>query len=173
MTCTHCGKEYNDDYLHCPYCATPNLNPEIEKEYIKKVNQNISKLKIRAIITSVVFTIVAVPCLGPIGLVMACVLAVCLFVYVKAKHKSAIKTGKQFTINAQFTKDQTSICPKCGSHNIRIYRNGYEWNKGYWMRIFDVKGGSYIAGINSNNARCRCINCGNDWLTDYDYRIIK
>ncbi len=71
------------------------------------------------------------------------------------------------------SKDNIEYCPKCGSHDIKVYREGYDYNKGFWLRLFDVKGGGYVAGMNSNRARCRCMNCGNDWETGYDYRLIK
>ena len=70
-------------------------------------------------------------------------------------------------------KDNVQYCPRCGSHNIKIYREGYDYNKGYWYRAFGVKGGGYVAGMNSNRARCRCMDCGKDWATDYDYRLIN
>ncbi len=70
-------------------------------------------------------------------------------------------------------KDNIDYCPKCGSHDIKVYREGYDYNKGFWLRLFDVKGGGYVAGMNSNRARCRCMNCGKDWATNYDYRLIN
>lgn len=72
----------------------------------------------------------------------------------------------------QESRKNIDHCPHCGSHDIKIYREGYNYNKGFWLRAFDVKGGGYVAGMNSNRARCRCMNCGNDWATDYDYRLI-
>lgn len=70
------------------------------------------------------------------------------------------------------SKNNIDHCPKCGSHNIKIYREGYNYTKGFWLRTFGVKGGGYVAGMNSNRARCRCMNCGDDWATNYDYRFI-
>ena len=75
-------------------------------------------------------------------------------------------------INIPNQKDNIEYCPRCGSHDIKIYREGYNYTKGFWLRMFDVKGGGYVAGMNSNRARCRCMNCGNDWKTNYDYRLI-
>lgn len=63
-------------------------------------------------------------------------------------------------------------CPRCKSENIKIYREGYDYEKGFWMRIANVKGGGYAAGFNRNRARCRCMNCGKDWKTNYDYRFL-
>lgn len=101
------------------------------------------------------------------ALVISIAIAVIIFL------SEYFKSDREKVVDIQFQKDQTSICPRCGGHNIKIYRNGYEWNKGFWYRLFDVKGGHYAAGMKSNRARCRCLNCGNDWLTDYDYRLIK
>lgn len=63
-------------------------------------------------------------------------------------------------------------CPRCKSENIKIYREGYDYEKGFWMRMANVKGGGYAAGFNRNRARCHCMNCGKDWKTNYDYRFI-
>ena len=64
-------------------------------------------------------------------------------------------------------------CPKCGSHDIKIYRKGYNYSTGFWGAIFGVRGAGYAGGFDANNACCRCMNCGKDWETDYDYRLIK
>lgn len=90
---------------------------------------------------------------------------------------SAKAIKKQRGYNAADTstlkkRENIYYCPHCGSHDIKIYREGYNYNKGFWLRAFGVKGGGYVAGMNSNRARCRCMNCGYDWATDYDYRLI-
>ena len=64
-------------------------------------------------------------------------------------------------------------CPKCGSQNIKIYRKGYDYRPGFWGALFGVRGAGYVGGFKANNACCRCLDCGKDWETDYDYRIIK
>lgn len=64
-------------------------------------------------------------------------------------------------------------CPKCGSDNIKLYRKGYNYKVGFWGAIFGVRGAGYAGGFDANNTCCRCMNCGNDWETDYDYRLIK
>ena len=63
-------------------------------------------------------------------------------------------------------------CPKCGSTNIKLYRKGYNYKVGFWGTIFGVRGAGYAGGFNANNTCCRCMNCGKDWETDYDYRLI-
>ena len=82
------------------------------------------------------------------------------------------KSDKQKLIDIQFDEDATSICPRCGSHNIKIYRRGYDYKVGFWGAIFGVKGAGYAGGFGANNACCRCMDCGKDWETDYDYRLI-
>jgi DNA-directed RNA polymerase subunit RPC12/RpoP len=177
MICRHCGKEYSDDYVHCPYCAEPNFEPkfkkDLEKEYIKKVNKDATNLKIRAIITSVTFAIVGTIGLGPIAWLIAGIFIVGVFIYANTKRKNNLRPGRDFTINMQFSKDQTSICPKCGSHNIKVYRKGYNYKIGFWGAIFGVRGAGYAGGFDANNTCCRCMDCGKDWETDYDYRLIN
>lgn len=82
------------------------------------------------------------------------------------------KSDKQKLIDIQFDEDATSICPHCGSHNIKIYRKGYNYKMGFWGAIFGVRGAGYAAGFDSNKACCRCMNCGHDWETNYDYRLL-
>lgn len=69
--------------------------------------------------------------------------------------------------------DNIEYCPRCKSENIKIYREGYDYEKGFWMRMANVKGGGYAAGFNRNRARCHCMNCGKDWKTNYDYRFLN
>lgn len=67
----------------------------------------------------------------------------------------------------------TNICPRCSSRNIKYYRKGYDYKVGFWGAIFGVRGSGYAGGFNANHTCCRCMNCGNDWETDYDYRLIN
>ncbi len=69
--------------------------------------------------------------------------------------------------------DNIEYCPRCKSTNIKIYREGYDYEKGFWMRMAGVKGGGYAAGFNRNRARCHCMDCNKDWKTNYDYRFIN
>lgn len=70
-------------------------------------------------------------------------------------------------------KDLYNICPRCGSHNIKHYRKGYNYKVGFWGAIFGVKGAGYAGGFDANKTCCRCMDCGKDWETDYDYRLIN
>lgn len=83
------------------------------------------------------------------------------------------KSDKQKLIDIQFDDDSTSICPKCGSHNIKLYRKGYNYKVGFWGTIFGVRGAGYAGGFDANKTCCRCMDCGKDWETDYDYRLIN
>ncbi|MBQ8766548.1 MAG: zinc ribbon domain-containing protein [Clostridia bacterium] len=70
-------------------------------------------------------------------------------------------------------ENNITFCPRCGSRDLKLYREGYNYNEAYWSRVFGVKGGGYAAGMKSNLTRCRCMNCGKDWRTKYDYRLIN
>ena len=69
-------------------------------------------------------------------------------------------------------KTNIDHCPKCGSTNIKLYRKGYNFKVGFWGSIFGVRGAGYAGGFDANNTCCRCMNCGKDWETDYDYRLV-
>lgn len=172
MICRHCGKEYSDNFAYCPYCAEPKPEREksLEEKYIERVDTEYKRWNIGSMVGSTVFCVLATLLLGPIGLLIGIINFVVMLVYGKTKNKKAKNPGRQFVINSQFSNDQTSICPKCGSHDIKIYRKGYDYGHGFWFRKY---GGGYTAGIDRNTACCRCMNCGNDWETDYDYRLIN
>ncbi len=69
-------------------------------------------------------------------------------------------------------RDNIDHCPKCGSTNIKLYRKGYNYKIGFWGAIFGVRGAGYAGGFDANKTCCRCMDCGKDWETDYDYRLI-
>lgn len=70
--------------------------------------------------------------------------------------------------------ENIEYCPHCHSREIKIYRKGYDYGKGLrWTLLGGGKYGRYMAGMDSNKACCRCMDCGKDWETDYDYRLIK
>lgn len=72
-------------------------------------------------------------------------------------------------IREQFRADQTSICPRCGSHSISLGRKGYDWNKAIWYSIFRIKGGHYFAGENSRRVTAYCNNCHHFWVTNQEW----
>ena len=174
MICRHCGKEYADDFAYCPYCAEPKPEPErsLEERYVERVDIEHKRWNISSTVGSVLFCIFATLLLGPMGLAFGIINFIVMIVYGKAKNEKAKKPGRQFVINAQFANDQTSICPKCGSHSVKVYRKGYDYSPGFWGAIFGVRGAGYAGGFDKNTACCRCMNCGNDWETDYDYRLL-
>ena len=65
-------------------------------------------------------------------------------------------------------KNLYDVCPRCGSHNIKHYRKGYNYKVGFWGAIFGVRGAGYAGGFDANKTCCRCMNCGNDWETNYN-----
>jgi hypothetical protein len=69
-------------------------------------------------------------------------------------------------------KDNIEKCNRCGSQNIKLYRKGYDYRPGFWGALFGVRGAGYAGGFDANHTCCRCMDCGNDWETDYDYRLI-
>ena len=70
-------------------------------------------------------------------------------------------------------RENINHCPNCGSTNIKLYRKGYNYKVGFWGAIFGVRGAGYAGGFDANKTCCRCMDCGKDWETDYDYRLIK
>ena len=166
MICRHCGKEYSDEFEYCPYCAEPkplatNKNEGYEAYKKQVINETVKQIFFCLLVST--FTIF-------INFLLYLILNVIIIVGLIVQAHSNLNDGKKRLIMEQHCLDQTSICPKCGSHNVKIYRKGYDYTTGYWLR---KHGGAYIAGMDSNTACCRCKNCGNDWKTDYDYRLIK
>ena len=80
-----------------------------------------------------------------------------------------LKSRRGKMIDIQFSEDQTSICPQCGSHNIALGRKGYNWKEGYRNSVLDIKGGFYLAGMDSRRVTAHCRNCGHSWLTNREW----
>lgn len=202
MICRHCGKDFSDDFEYCPYCAEPIEKPKMEftklkhltrEERVKRSYKNVTILVAVLLFFSMFFVGLFLGWFfypGAMGndaffddadafaiyFWIATIVGWLIFrwIYWMATKESLLKKRiKKQIITDQFMSDSTSVCLACGSHNIELYRKGYNYRKGFWLRIFDVKGGGYIAGMDSNNTCCHCMNCGNDWETDYDYRLIK
>lgn len=200
--CNNCGKIFSNKNGYCPYCAEPvKSENKVEvtklKELTREERVKRSYKTVTLVVSVVLFFSMFLVGLflgwlfypGTLGNDVFCDKAdtfaivfwigsmvawlVLRYLYWVFTNKSKMQTRVRKQIIAdQFRDDQTSICPNCGSHNIKIYREGYDYNKGFWLRMFDVKGGGYVAGMNSNRARCHCMNCGQDWATNYDYRLI-
>jgi Zn finger protein HypA/HybF involved in hydrogenase expression len=100
---------------------------------------------------------------------------------INSKDNYCMHCGKAFRgrkilnkIEREITKrDNIEYCPRCNSQNIKLYRNGYNYKEGLWFSILgNARDGAFAAGLDANKTRCRCMNCGKDWLTDYDYRLL-
>lgn len=175
MFCGYCGSEIPDDANFCPYCAEPNPKPEksLDEKYLER---KVYAAKFWSIFFSVLMQIFILICMGPVlGLIFGImVFPVSIWAIIYGVRKRTLedleKNKRETIIEKQFLNDKTSICPNCGSHNIKIYRKGYNYSQGYWLR---KHGSAYVAGMDSNNICCRCMNCGNDWETDYDYRLVN
>ena len=193
MVCRHCGKEFPDDAKYCPYCAEPvsfvdRLTEEEKVEY-ERTKQKFKNTFAAIIIGIVVFVVswIAIYLWNGFDILFndadyyggwtITIISLAISVFISGGMLLIERFGKgdekTRLISAQFSKDQTSICPQCGSHNIKVYRKGYNYHTGFWGSIFGVRGAGYAGGFDANKACCRCMNCGNDWETDYDYRIVK
>ena len=80
------------------------------------------------------------------------------------------KSDKKKEIDAKFQKDKTSICPHCGSENIKVYPKGYNYKFAFWGELAGSRSAPFVAGLDSNAACCRCKACGKKWKTSYDYQ---
>lgn len=180
MICKHCGKEFSDEFSYCPYCAEPKPKPDreysLDENYIR---EKVRSAKIWSIFGGVLLQLFTLVYMGPVlGLIFG-MLFYPMFVQgiIYGIKKRAIedvtKNSRETVIQKQYMADKTSICPNCGSHNVKVYRKGYDYKVGFWGSIFGVRGSGYAGGFGANNACCRCQNCGNDWETDYDYRLIN
>lgn len=164
MRCNHCGKEYDDKLNSCPFCAEPKPVDEDKEDnynyYVSMMKQCITIPIIVFVVTFVVFFFA----LFLFALIPAALFSIASFVLLIVYHKR--KSKNRENIEKQFYRDQTSICPFCGSHSVALGRKGYDWNKGFWYRMFNIRGGHYLAGGNSRRVTAYCQNCGHHWNTD-------
>ena len=179
MICRHCGKEYSDEFSYCPYCAEPKPQKVTETQQLKQYKDDMLLKFIFKLLLCGGMAVLLFFCLYYVNktkiaaIIFVSIITFCLCALVPfLEYYTLTKPGRSRTINMQFSNDQTSICPKCGSHSIKIYRKGYDYSKGFWGAIFGVRGAGYAGGFDANHTCCRCMNCGNDWETDYDYRLI-
>lgn len=196
MLCPHCKKEYDDSFKYCPYCAEPK--PERVQTLDEKINEKdksiwaiglgvifiafIPNVIIGYVISIIVYLLTPLEDMYDVNqiyesavkiidsekifTIAAIVSAVIGLLYVICwKLKS--RRGKM--IDIQFSEDQTSICPQCGSHNIALGRKGYNWKEGYRNSVLDIKGGFYLAGMDSRRVTAHCQNCGHSWLTNREW----
>lgn len=188
MYCKHCGKEIPEDAYCCPYCAEPlpEILSEEDREWEEKELE--SKAKTRAALNTKIFRwsiIIGITCpLFFMFLVPTQHLSLGVFLLIWLGTSILIPTATFLFARGhlydesiikwkQFCTDSTSICPMCGSHSIKIYRKGYNYNEAFWGSMFNIKGSRYTAGMSSNNAMCHCQHCGHNWNSGYDYRKIN
>ncbi len=177
MICRYCGKEYSDNSEYCPYCAEPKPKPEktLDEQYLDKV---VGTTRFWSVVVGVFLQVLSILVMGPIlGLLFGiATIPASIWAAIYGIRKRVLeeleKNSREIIIKKQFAVDKTSICPSCGSHNVKIYRKGYDYKAGFWGSVFGVKGSGYAAGIDANEACCRCMNCGSNWETGYDYRTI-
>ena len=191
VKCGHCAKEYDDKLNSCPFCAEPKYTPVTKvsaEERVQTKNKNI-------LVDSIFFSVFA---FVPIWLLMWLLtplismffdvffdsnvdwlfdgiprllvsIGISILFGVGYYLSWKLKNNKQKLIEVQFSEDQKSVCPRCGSHSIAFGRKGYNWKKGFWYRIFDIKGGHYLAGVDSRRVTAHCQSCGHSWVTDEEW----
>lgn len=169
VKCGHCGEVYLSNQTSCPRCAEPQpqkIDVEAEDRFNYKVNVVAHCISIP--IGVFVFSFGAFFILFSVfALIPAIICAVISLVLVLVYYKFEPENRKLIT--KQFLRDKKSICPICGSHSVALGRKGYDWNKGFWYRIFNLKGGHYLAGMDSRRVTAHCQNCGHSWLTDEEW----
>lgn len=197
MKCRHCGKEYDESYSYCPYCAEPKPQP-VKKvtidEQIKKQNKSIwiDGLLVSIIsfipTTLIIYLVLGIMLVfdafgaatnergmtfnkswfdfGNVGLIA---LGISVFLGSLVIVVWFLSSRRDKIIQVQHANDSKSICPICGSHSVALGRKGYDWNKGFWYRMFNLKGGHYLAGMESRRVTAHCQNCGHSWLTNEEW----
>ncbi len=159
VTCSYCGKTYDDSFEECPYCFEPKSR-EITKK--KLIRRETNRLLLSCLI-GLPFLIITSILTGGTALIVWVVFGICAFCsYVSRTTKIATQINEKAI-------PKIVVCPRCGSHDIAYGRKGYDWQKGFWYRMFNLKGGGYIAGMESRRITGHCNHCGNDWLTDREW----
>jgi len=191
MKCLHCNREYNDEYDFCPFCAEPKPKPkpkpkEVTPESI--IRDHDAGSVSNSIIMFMAGLILGYPTVGVINFLYvmfndelsaddifewwqtalwAVLFAIAAaFIYYGV---CMLRSPQEKIISMQFEKDQTSICPRCGSHNIALGSKGYDWNKAWWGEVIGNDAAKYDAGAESRRVTAHCKHCGNDWLTDREW----
>lgn len=196
IVCGHCGKEYDEAFSYCPYCAEPKpeprpqepeLTPEETIRYYDARETGLSILLfVIAILPSILLADVVwfvVNLLTPPNgrdmyeqandllpnhnITVPVGLAIAIGVSLLYDFYQTRKSTRKKLISIQYEKDSRSICPKCGCHDIALGRKGYDWKKAYRYR--NVKGGQYYAGMDSRRVTARCRKCGHKWETEYKW----
>ena len=185
MKCNHCGADIPDGSKFCNVCGEPYEAPvEIEKKISDRAKLDfiLSQSKVIWVcflfmwfifgaLSAMVYAIKEKPIVfSKIALIgFGCGLIYVVVAYISLLFRSK----RRKIIDAQFYRDKTSICPRCGSHSVKVYRKGYNWQEAFWGNLFRIRGSRYTAGFDSNDAMCFCEHCGYKWNTHYDVRVIK
>lgn len=185
MKCNHCGADIPDGSKFCNVCGEPFDDPiEVEKqiesrakwEFIgKQVGEICLFTPLIGLMTALCYKMITVAqekivstktlvFIGAIGGIVYVILCCIGIIFAPKRHK---------IIRKQWYRDKTSICPVCGSHSVKVYRKGYNWQEAFWGSVFKIRGSRYTAGMDSNEAMCYCQRCGYKWNTHYDIRTIK
>lgn len=170
MVCKYCGAECTDGANYCPQCAAPcgeyvclsckRVIPE-DAKFCPFCSEKVKVEKPKAIVR----------------LCPRCDLICDIEGATYCAGCGSKLTNRKITarLNSELNKSRNvQYCPRCYSTNIKIYRKGYDYGKATWYSLLGGGGaGRMAAGIDRNTACCRCLDCGKDWETIYDYRIIK
>lgn len=182
MICKHCGEILPQNAKYCPNCAEPTSNTDdflkrtkaddLSNVLGKRAAKGMGILVIISLVTAFVIAFIVNDSLSGFwgyffgvyvfGLIFV---VIDVMIFKNSKRKS--------NILVQFDNDKTSICPRCGSHSVKVYRKGYNWQEAFWGSVFKIRGSRYTAGMDSNEAMCYCQRCGHKWNTHYDIRTIK
>lgn len=184
IKCSHCSSEYSDSLKYCPYCSESTATSK-SKYRLNRFQERQHKLICASKIVSdaVIAAVIVIILLGVIvllsvitseAIVITLIIASLMLVpaaviIVTFKAIDLIKNKKKTKILAQFYKDNTSICPSCGSQHISFGRKGYDWNYAYWGDVFGIKGSQYLAGMNSRQVIAHCNRCGRSWNTHREW----
>lgn len=191
MRCNHCGKEYDDKLNSCPFCAEPKYTPVTKVSVEERVQAKNKNLLVDSIFLSLFAFIpiwLLMWLLSPLITIVVDVfsdnkvewlfdgtsrlfvsIGISILIGVCNYLSWKLKDNKHKLIEVQFSEDQKSICPRCGSHSVALGRKGYDWKKGFWYRIFNFKGGHYLAGVDSRRVTAHCQNCGHSWVTNEEW----
>ena len=169
MKCINCGKKiHRKDYI-CNYCGA-----EVGTA-VKKSKERTPRKKADRHSLALVFAPVFIGLLLTAALFSAVLMPILLIPIVLVGAVFGRTLWEKFKKGTGYVPDKDNIekCNRCGSTNIKLYRKGYNYKVGFWGAIFGVRGAGYAGGFDANHTCCRCMDCGKDWETDYDYRLIN
>lgn len=182
MTCKHCGESLPENAKYCPNCAEPTANVDdfINKFKADDLSNALGKraakgMGILIVIAFAVAFVIALVVNDSLSGFWGYFFGVYIFglIFVVIDSMIVKNSKRKSNILVQFDNDKTSICPRCGSHSVKVYRKGYNWQEAFWGSVFKIRGSRYTAGMDSNEAMCYCQRCGHKWNTHYDIRTIK